>query len=80
MTTLMRRMGITVLYREPNTSRKAPGQTIHPSLLRTLTITRSNHVWAMVAGSARRRRRAQAAQAAQVDGEVLAGGRVMTTT
>ncbi len=47
MTTLMRRMGITALYRKPNTSRKAPGQTIQPYLLRTLAITRSNHVWAM---------------------------------
>ena len=47
MTTLMRRMGITALYRKPNTSRKAPGHTIHPYLLRALPITRSNHVWAM---------------------------------
>jgi putative transposase len=47
MTTLMRRMGITALYRKPNTSRRAPGQTIYPYLLRTLSITRSNHVWAM---------------------------------
>lgn len=47
MTTLMRRMGITALYRKPNTSRKAPGHTIYPYLLRTLAITRSNHVWAM---------------------------------
>ena len=47
MTTLMRRMGITALYRKPNTSRKAPGHTILPYLLRTLAITRSNHVWAM---------------------------------
>ena len=47
MTTLMRRMGITALYRKPNTSKKAPGQTIYPYLLRTLAITRSNHVWAM---------------------------------
>ena len=46
-TTRMRRRGITALYRRPNTSRKAPGQTIHPYLLRTLAITRSNHVWAM---------------------------------
>lgn len=30
MTTLMRRMGITALYRKPNTSRRAPGQTIYP--------------------------------------------------
>ena len=47
MTTLMRRMGNTALYRKPNTSRRAPGQVIHPYLLRTLTIARSNHVWAM---------------------------------
>jgi len=47
MTTLMRRMGITALYRKPNTSRRAPGHTIWPYLLRTLAITRSNHVWAM---------------------------------
>ena len=47
MTTLMRRMGITALNRKPNTSRKAPGHTIHPYLLRALPITRSNHVWAM---------------------------------
>ena len=47
MTTLMRRMGITALYRKPNTSKKAPGHTIWPYLLRTLAITRSNHVWAM---------------------------------
>ena len=47
MTTLMRRMGITALYRTPNTSRKAPGHTIWPYLLRTLSITRSNQVWAM---------------------------------
>ncbi len=47
MTTLMRRMGITALYRKPNTSKKAPGQTICPYLLRTLAITRSNQVWAM---------------------------------
>ena len=47
MTTLMRRMGITALYRRPNTSKKTPGNTIYPYLLRTLAITRSNHVWAM---------------------------------
>jgi putative transposase len=47
MTTLMRRMGITALYRKPNTSKRAPGQTIYPYLLRTLAILRSNHVWAM---------------------------------
>lgn len=47
MTTLMRRMGITALYRKPNTSKKVLGRTIYPYLLRTLAITRSNHVWAM---------------------------------
>ena len=47
MTTLMRRLGLTALYRKPNTSRRAPGHTIWPYLLRTLSITRSNHVWAM---------------------------------
>jgi len=47
MTTLMRSMDITALYRKPNTSRRAPGQTIYPYLLRTLAILRSNHVWAM---------------------------------
>jgi len=47
MTTLTPRMGITALYRKPNTSKKAPGHAIWPYLLRTLAITRSNHVWAM---------------------------------
>jgi putative transposase len=47
MTTLMRRMGITALYRKPNTSKKTPGRTIYPYLLRTLAITRANQVWAM---------------------------------
>jgi len=47
MTTLMRRIGITALYRKPNTSKKASGHTIYPYLLRTLPITRANHVWAM---------------------------------
>ena len=47
MTTLMRRVGITALYRKPNTSKRAPGHTIWPYLLRTLQIARANHVWAM---------------------------------
>ena len=47
MTTLMRRMAITALYRKPNTSKKAPGRTIYPYLLRTLSVTRANQVWAM---------------------------------
>ena len=36
MTMLMRRMGITALCRKPNTSKRAPGHTIWPHLLRTL--------------------------------------------
>lgn len=47
LSTLMRRMAITALYRKPNTSKRAPSHTIYPYLLRTLAITRSNHVWAM---------------------------------
>ena len=45
--TLMRRMGLCALYRKPNTSKKQPGHTIYPYLLRTLPITRANQVWAM---------------------------------
>ena len=47
MTTLMRCMAITALYRKPNTSKKTPGRMIYPYLLRTLPITRANQVWAM---------------------------------
>ena len=47
VSTLMRRMGIEALYRKPNTSRKHPGQAVHPYLLRGLAIERANHVWAM---------------------------------
>lgn len=47
MTTLMRRMAITALYRKPNTSKKTPGRTIYLYLLRTLPIDRANQVWAM---------------------------------
>ena len=45
--TLMRRMGIEALYRKPNTSRRHPGHTVHPYLLRGLSINRPNQVWAM---------------------------------
>lgn len=44
--TLMRRMGITAVYRMPRTSQRHPVHRIYPYLLRQLTITRSNHVWA----------------------------------
>lgn len=45
--TLMNRMGITALYRRPNTSRPAPGHKVYPYLLRNLAVTRPNQVWAM---------------------------------
>jgi putative transposase len=44
---LMRRMGIESLYRKPNTSKPAPGHRIYPYLLRGVSITRPNQVWAM---------------------------------
>jgi len=40
--TLMKRMGIQAVYREPNTSKPAPGHKIHPYLLRDLPVTRPN--------------------------------------
>jgi putative transposase len=45
--TLMWRMGIEALYRKPNTSKRHPGHQIYPYLLRGLTITRPDQVWAM---------------------------------
>ena len=45
--TLMRRMGIEALYRKPNTSRRHPGHTVHPYLLRGLSVDHPNQVWAM---------------------------------
>jgi putative transposase len=44
--TLMRRMGIAAIYRKPRTSQRHPAHRIYPYLLRQLTITRPNHVWA----------------------------------
>jgi putative transposase len=44
--TLMRRMGIEALYRKPSLSRRQSGHQSYPYLLRDLTITRPNHVWA----------------------------------
>ncbi len=44
--TLMRRMGITAIYQRPKTTRRHRAHPIFPYLLRTLTITRPNHVWA----------------------------------
>jgi len=45
--TLMRRMGIEALYRRPRTTKPGPGDKIYPYLLRGLSITRPNQVWAM---------------------------------
>jgi putative transposase len=44
--TLMRKMGIEVLYRKPNTSRRNRRSLIYPYLLRTLSVVRPNQVWA----------------------------------
>ena len=44
--TLMRRMGIEALYRKPSLSRRQPAHQVYPYLLRDLTISRPNHVWA----------------------------------
>ena len=46
VSTMMKRMGIRALYRKPNTSKRHPAHPVYPYLLRHLTITRSNHVWA----------------------------------
>lgn len=43
--TLMRRMGITAIYRRPRTSRRHRAHAVFPYLLRKLTITRPNHDW-----------------------------------
>ena len=45
--TLMKRMGITAIYRRPHTSKPAPGHKIYPYLLRHLVVDRPNQVWAM---------------------------------
>jgi putative transposase len=44
--TLMRRMGLTAIYRRPRTSRRHRAHPVFPYLLRTLTIDRPNQVWA----------------------------------
>ena len=46
VSTLMKRMGIEAIYRRRNTSKPAPGHKIHPYLLRGVSITEPNHVWA----------------------------------
>ena len=44
--TLMRRMGISALYRKPRLSKPHPDHKVYPYLLRNLQISRANHVWA----------------------------------
>jgi putative transposase len=46
VSTLMKKMDINALYRKPNTSKRHAAHPIYPYLLRNMTITRSNHVWA----------------------------------
>ena len=43
--TLMKRMGIEAIYRQPTTSKPAPGHTVFPYLLRKLPVTRPNQIW-----------------------------------
>ena len=44
--TLMRKMGITALYRKRNLSKPDPQHKVYPYLLRGMDITRANQVWA----------------------------------
>jgi putative transposase len=44
--TLMRRIGITAIYQRPKTTQRHATHPVFPYLLRTLTVTRPNHVWA----------------------------------
>ena len=43
---LMRIMGLRAIYRQPRTSQPAPERRVYPYLLRDLTNTRANQVWA----------------------------------
>ena len=43
---LMRTMGLAAIYRRPRTSQPAPGNKVHPYLLRKMEIVRPNQVWA----------------------------------
>jgi putative transposase len=44
--TLMKRMGIEALYCQPRTTQAHRGHAVYPYLLRKLSITRPNQVWA----------------------------------
>ena len=47
VTTLMQRRGIAALCPQPGSSKPVPGHKVYPYLLRKLSITRSNQVWAL---------------------------------
>jgi putative transposase len=47
VSTMMKRMGITAIYRRPNTSKPGPGHKIYPYLLRCVAVERPNQAWAM---------------------------------
>jgi putative transposase len=47
ISTLMARMGLEALAPQPGTSQRHPGHKIYPYLLRKLSITRANQVWAL---------------------------------
>lgn len=44
--TLMRKMGITAIYRKPKLSKPHPGHKVYPYLLKGMEISRPNQVWA----------------------------------
>jgi putative transposase len=44
---MMRRMRIEAIYRQPNTSKPSPDHKIYPYLLRGVAVERANQVWAM---------------------------------
>ncbi|GJL52861.1 MAG: transposase [Nitrospirales bacterium] len=45
--TLMTRMRLEALYRKPRTTQRHPCHQVYPYLLRDLTVTHANQVWAM---------------------------------
>ncbi len=47
VSTLMKRMGVEALYRKPKTTKRNPEHKVYPYLLRNLSVTRANQVWAM---------------------------------
>lgn len=44
--TLMKKIGISAMYRKPRLSKPHPDHKVYPYMLRGLEITRANHVWA----------------------------------